>query len=147
MSQFMEVIEWFDESGESMAHRYPEKGSGEIKMGAQLIVRENQAAIFFRDGKGLDVLGAGRHTLSTMNLPVITKVLSLPWGFTSPFRAEVYFTNMKVFTSMSGLVSIKNVSIVTSVAIVVVSGFAGSMLVILYIHRFRRRRRMNNNQH
>ncbi len=100
MSQFMEVIEWFDESGEEMAHRYPEKGSGEIKMGAQLVVRENQAAIFFRDGKGLDVLGAGRHTLSTMNLPIITKVLSLPWGFTSPFRAEVYFTNMKVFTTM-----------------------------------------------
>ena len=100
MSQFMEIIEWFDESGEEMSHRYPEKGSGDIKMGAQLVVRENQAAILFRDGKGLDVLGAGRHTLSTMNLPVITKVLSLPWGFTSPFRAEVYFTNMKVFTSM-----------------------------------------------
>lgn len=100
MSQFMEVIEWFDKSGQEMAHRYPEKGSGEIKMGAQLVIRENQAAIFFRDGKGLDVLGSGRHTLSTMNLPVITKVLSLPWGFTSPFRAEVYFTNMKVFTNM-----------------------------------------------
>jgi membrane protease subunit (stomatin/prohibitin family) len=69
-------------------------------MGAQLVVRENQAAVFFRNGKGLDVIGAGRHTLSTMNLPVITKVLSLPWGFTSPFRAEVYFTNMKVFTNM-----------------------------------------------
>jgi len=100
MSQYMEVIEWFDESGQAMAHRYPEKGSGEIKMGAQLVVRENQASIFFRDGKGLDVLGPGRHTLSTMNLPIITKILSLPWGFTSPFRAEVYFINMKVFTTM-----------------------------------------------
>ncbi len=100
MSQFMEVIEWFDNAGTEIVHRYPEEGSGEIKFGAQLIVRENQAAIFFRDGKGLDILGPGRHTLSTLNLPVLTKVLSLPWGFTSPFRAEVYFTNLKVFTNL-----------------------------------------------
>lgn len=100
MSQFMEVIEWFDESGREIVHRYPESGSGEIKFGAQLIVRENQAAVFFRSGKGLDVLGAGRHTLSTMNLPILTKILALPWGFTSPFRAEVCFVNLKVFTNM-----------------------------------------------
>lgn len=100
MSQFMEVIEWFDETGTKIVHRYPEEGSGEIKFGAQLIVRENQAAVFFRDGKGLDVVGPGRHTLSTKNLPVLTKILSLPWGFTSPFRAEVCFVNLKVFTNM-----------------------------------------------
>ncbi len=96
----MEVIEWFDDSGEQFAYRYPEQGSAEIKFGAQLLVRENQAAIFFRDGKGLDVLGPGRHTLSTQNLPIITKVLALPWGFTSPFRCEIYFINLKVFTHM-----------------------------------------------
>jgi membrane protease subunit (stomatin/prohibitin family) len=100
MSQFLEVIEWFDESGEVMVHRIPEQGSGEVKMGAQLIVRENQAAVFFRDGKALDVLGPGRHTLSTLNLPLITKILSLPFGFKSPFRAEVYFVNLKVFTNL-----------------------------------------------
>jgi membrane protease subunit (stomatin/prohibitin family) len=100
MSQFLEVIEWFDDSGEVMVNRIPEEGSGEIKMGAQLIVRENQGAVFFRDGKALDVLGPGRHTLSTLNLPLITKVLSLPFGFKSPFRAEVYFVNLKVYTSM-----------------------------------------------
>ncbi|MBI4574598.1 MAG: SPFH domain-containing protein [candidate division NC10 bacterium] len=100
MAILMEVIEWFDPDGRQFVHRIPEEGSTDIKMGAQLIVRESQAGVFFRDGKGLDVFGAGRHTLSTLNLPILTKVLSLPWGFTSPFRAEVYFVNLKVFTDL-----------------------------------------------
>jgi membrane protease subunit (stomatin/prohibitin family) len=96
----MEVIEWFDKTGQEIVSRYPAEGSAEIKFGAQLVVRENQAAVFFRDGKGLDVFGPGRHTLSTQNLPILTKVLALPWGFKSPFRVEVYFVNLKVFTNM-----------------------------------------------
>ena len=97
---FMEILEWFDESGEEMVHKIPEKGSADIKFAAQAIVRENQAAIFFRDGKGLDLLGPGRHTLSTLNLPILTRVLSLPYGFKSPFRAEIYFVNLKSFVNV-----------------------------------------------
>jgi len=97
---FLEVIEWFDETGRELVHRIPEKGSGEIKFGAQLTVRESQAAVFFYQGRAYDSFGPGRHTLVTANLPILTKVLSLPWGFTSPLRAEVYFANLKVFTNL-----------------------------------------------
>ncbi|MBW1716143.1 MAG: SPFH domain-containing protein [Deltaproteobacteria bacterium] len=97
---FMEILEWFDETGQEMVHKIPEKGSADIKFGAQTIVRENQAAVFFRDGKGLDLLGPGRHTLSTLNLPMLTRVLSLPYGFKSPFRAEIYFVNLKSFVNV-----------------------------------------------
>ncbi len=98
---FLDIIEWFDETGEEMVHRVPESGSAETKYGSQLVVRENQAAVFFRDGKGLDVLGPGRHTLSTQNIPLLTKMLTgLGFGLDSPFRTEVLFINMKVFTNM-----------------------------------------------
>jgi len=97
---FLEVIEWFDETGKELVHRIPEKGSGEIKFGAQLIVRESQAAVFFYNGKAYEAFGPGRHTLITANIPVLTKLASLPWGLTSPLRAEVYFANMKVFPNL-----------------------------------------------
>ncbi|MBN2034689.1 MAG: SPFH domain-containing protein [Deltaproteobacteria bacterium] len=97
---FLEVLEWFDESGTELVHRIPEKGSGEIKFGAQLTVRESQAAVFFYKGKAIEVFGPGRHTLKTANIPILTKIASLPWALTSPLRAEVYFANMKVFTNL-----------------------------------------------
>jgi membrane protease subunit (stomatin/prohibitin family) len=101
MGNYLEIIEWFDDTGREIAHRVPQEGSGDIKYGAQLTVRESQAAIFFYEGKAYDAVGAGRYTLTTLNVPIITKLLSLPWGFTSPLRAEVYFINTKTFTNLA----------------------------------------------
>ena len=99
MSQLIEVIEHLDPTGDTIVWRFPPEGSSDIKMGAQLVVRESQAAVFFRDGRALDTFGPGRHTLSTMNIPLLTKALSLPFGFNSPFRAEVVFVNAKTFVN------------------------------------------------
>jgi membrane protease subunit (stomatin/prohibitin family) len=97
---FLEVIEWFDETGQELVHRIPERGSGEIKLGAQLTVRESQAAVLFYKGKACDAFAPGRHTLTTANIPLLTKILSVPWAMTSPLRAEVYIVNMKVFPNL-----------------------------------------------
>jgi membrane protease subunit (stomatin/prohibitin family) len=97
---FLEVIEWFDETGKELVHRIPEEGSGEIKYGAQLTVRQSQAGVFFYQGKAVEAFPPGRHTLKTINIPILTKIASFPWGLTSPLRAEIYLVNLKTFTSL-----------------------------------------------
>jgi membrane protease subunit (stomatin/prohibitin family) len=99
-AMFLENIEWFDETGKELVHRLPESGSGEIKWGAQLTVRDSQAAVLFYKGKACDAFGPGRHTLKTGNLPIVTKILSIPWRGNSPLRAEVYMANLKYFTDL-----------------------------------------------
>jgi membrane protease subunit (stomatin/prohibitin family) len=97
---FLENLEWFDDTGKALVHRLPEQGSGEIKWGAQLTVRESQVGVFFYKGKAIEAFGPGRHTLKTGNIPILTKIASLPWAMSSPLRAEMYFVNMKVFTNL-----------------------------------------------
>jgi len=100
MSLMIEIIEWLDQSGDEMLFRLPQHGSADFKLGAQLIVRDSQMAIFFKDGHTCDSFSVGRHTLSTLNVPILTRLLAFPFGFSSPFRAEVYFVNLKVFTNL-----------------------------------------------
>ena len=92
----LEVIEFFDRENRSLVQRVPAEGSADIKFGAQLIVQENQEAIFFRDGKALDSFPPGRHTLTTANVPFLTRLLTIPWE-KSPFQAQVYFFGKQTF--------------------------------------------------
>ncbi|MBP8952489.1 MAG: SPFH domain-containing protein [Armatimonadetes bacterium] len=96
----LDVIEWRDFTGDEIVHRWPASGPGTIKWGAQLTVRESQVAVFFRDGKALDVFQPGRHTLETNNIPLLGALINLPFGGQTPFQAEVYFVNMKTFADM-----------------------------------------------
>lgn len=96
----IDVLQFFDETGRTMVHREPQDGSAALRLGTQLIVQDSQAAVFYRDGKALDVFQSGRHTLTTENIPLLTKLISLPFGGTSPFQAQVYFVAMKKFIDL-----------------------------------------------
>ena len=88
--QFIDVIEYPNENPAVLVHRF-ERFNNEIKYGAKLIVRPGQAAVFVNEGKIADKFGPGTYTLETKNLPILTTLLSLPYNFNSPFKAEVYF--------------------------------------------------------
>ncbi len=94
------VVEWRDVTGQEIVHRWPEEGPGDITLGSQLVVRESQAAVFYRDGQALDVFGSGRHTLTALNLPLVQSIINVPFGGNTPFQTEVYFVNMRVFTDL-----------------------------------------------
>ncbi|MDD6050245.1 MAG: SPFH domain-containing protein [Clostridiales bacterium] len=95
-SQFIDVIEWTDNTSNTLVWKY-DMGGKEIMMGAQLTVRESQVAIFVNEGELADVYAPGRYELSTSNMPIMTKLQSWKFGFNSPFKADVYFVNTKQF--------------------------------------------------
>ena len=97
LSEFVDVIEWNEDGLDLLAWRFP-RYKDAIKWGAQLIVREGQQAIFVNEGQIADCFQPGRYTLTTRNLPLLTTILSLPTGFESPFKAEVYFVASRRFT-------------------------------------------------
>ncbi len=95
-TQFIEVIEWTETNSDRLVYRFPVAGN-EIKMGAQLTVRESQVAVFINEGQLADIFEPGRFELSTANMPIMTKLKSWKYGFNSPFKAEIYFVNTKQF--------------------------------------------------
>ncbi len=95
--QLLSVIEWQDESNDILVYRFPLKNREEIMNSSTLVVRESQVAVFMHKGEIADVFGAGTYKLTTENIPFLTKLLSLPTGFNSRIKAEVYFVNTKQF--------------------------------------------------
>ncbi|MGI9168011.1 MAG: SPFH domain-containing protein [Pyrinomonadaceae bacterium] len=98
-SQFIEVIEWLDDSGNTLLYRFPVHNQ-EIKNGARLTVRESQTAVFVYQGQIADVFPPGLYTIDGGNTPILTKLGAWKHGFNSPFKAEVYFVSTKQFTDL-----------------------------------------------
>ena len=96
-NQLIEVIEWTDDSRDTLSYRWPDDDK-EIKNGAQLIVRESQQVQFVAAGQYADLFGPGKHTLSTENVPVLSTILGWKYGFQSPFKCDVYYINTRLFT-------------------------------------------------
>ena len=99
MARIFDVIEYPNEMQDEIVHRFPETGIGDYRIGSQVIVREAQAAVFFRDGNALDVFRAGRHTITTANIPLLISLLGKAFNDRTPFPAEVYFVSMKEFAN------------------------------------------------
>ena len=99
MGEFVDIIDWTDDTNNTMVHRFNRHGN-EIKYGAKLTVRESQVAIFVNEGEVADILGPGLYVLETRNLPLLSTLQHWDHGFNSPFKAEVYFFNTRQFTNL-----------------------------------------------
>lgn len=97
--EFIDIIEWTDDSRDTLVWRFP-RHDNEIKMGAKLVVRESQTAVFVNEGRIADVFQPGTYTLQTQNMPLLSTLKGWKYGFDSPFKAEVYFVTTRQFTDM-----------------------------------------------
>jgi excisionase family DNA binding protein len=98
MARVFDIVEYPNEMRDEIVHRFPETGPGDFRIGSQVIVRETQTAVFFRDGKALDKFGPGRHTITTANIPLLTEAIGKAlFNSKTPFPAEVYFISMREF--------------------------------------------------
>jgi len=99
MARIFDVIEYPNEMAGEIVHRFPENGPGDFHIGSQVIVREAQTAVFFRDGNALDTFGPGRHTIATANIPLLINFIGRAFNDRSPFTAEVYYVSRKEFAN------------------------------------------------
>jgi membrane protease subunit (stomatin/prohibitin family) len=100
MARIFDIVEFVDETATEIVHRVPERGSGDFRIGSQVIVRDSQAAVFFRDGQALDTFGPGRHTITTANIPLLVNLIGRAFSGQTPFKAEVYFVSLREFTDL-----------------------------------------------
>ena len=99
MARIFDVVEYASEMRDEIVHRFPEREAGDFRIGSQVIVREAQTAVFYRDGKALDTFGPGRHTITTANIPLLIDLVGKAFNDRSPFTAEVYFVSMREFAN------------------------------------------------
>ncbi|MDX9993219.1 MAG: SPFH domain-containing protein [Anaerolineales bacterium] len=100
MARIFDVIEYRNEMADEIVHRFPDDSAiGDYRIGSQVIVRDGQAAVFFRNGQALDVFGPGMHTIATANVPMLIDLLGKAFNDRTPFPAEVYFVSLKEFAN------------------------------------------------
>lgn len=100
MARIFDVIEYRNEMVDEIVHRFPDDSSiGDYRIGSQVIVRDGQAAVFFRNGQALDVFGPGMHTIATANIPKVIDFIGKAFNDRTPFPAEVYFVSLKEFAN------------------------------------------------
>ncbi len=95
-SQLIDIIEWLDDSNYTLVYKFPDEDH-EVKNGAKLVCRENQAAILINEGQLADIFGPGTHTLSTQNVPILSRLKGWKYGFNSPFKVDVYYVNLRQY--------------------------------------------------